>query len=968
MATDGDDFIQFSGELQHLSVTLVNAYSGYTIDIDEEKYVNNTLYDGMGGTNTLNMTSAGDVLFIMNANGQQAFKNIQVVLASGGDDIVDLSSTEFVLDFGVTIFGGAGNDILWGNAGNDTIFGGNGDDIIDGGPGNDMLYGGNGNDLIFGDEGDDLLNGGPGNDTLIGGSGNNTYEFSDMNFGHNIIIQENYGGLNQISFILPVNIGIDAITFAFSGDDLILDVGSYGTITLVDQMSETGAGVDQIVFSNNTTFDLRSVTPPNQDPVAEDDAFTGDQDQPVTGNVLANDFDPDGDTLSVIAGVFTTVNGGTVELFENGDFTYTPAEGFFGADSFSYTVEDGNGGSAIGNVSLDIAEVIVLPPPDVNLDIRVSHGNTAQQFIDSAVGFDLTPESFGVWQTLTGHEMGFTGEQKNAVVSFVFEDADTASVTLDSYWNSMKNVEVSSDSAGNITLSNFVHTDVSFGNGGNSYIEIFDAKRGFITTGDGDDTVIIKALTNNAHWSNVFDIKTGDGNDFIDFEGDKGITQVKIDAGNGDDVVMLGGNYKSSIVHLGAGNDFAQGGNGNDVIYGGAGDDVIYGGAGNDILYGGDGTSTFIVLDKSFSDDFIFPQLQERVNIKNLMPSGVPSLGVKDPNLHVDFQATATLTFREGVAGYNNSLGIYRIAEDGTIEMASLLWENVKTAGVNVAHQIDIPVGEDGGSYGFFIIADGDNTNKGYKNLDTAESGHIKFVYDYGGAGERAATIFDDGKFISAVYDDGVTQKLLNGDVYHTTERGGSAQLNADGKVHAVSGIVSPDNDQVLKIGFEDLWKLGDADFEDVLFEIDINEVLIEISVESNDLLYGGAGNDILYGEGGDDILIGGEGYDTLYGGTGNDMFVFTTFVGYDTVKDFWNGDNSLNITDILDGYDAQSNDLNDFVKFVAIGAHTELFVNADGQGNDFQKVAVIENYTFTDSVDVLVNMGTLIVDQSIVY
>jgi Ca2+-binding RTX toxin-like protein len=67
----------------------------------------------------------------------------------------------------VTVFGGAGNDILTGGAGGDTLNGGVGNDTLNGGAGNDNLNGDDGNDTFTTGtvaDGDDVLAGGAGID------------------------------------------------------------------------------------------------------------------------------------------------------------------------------------------------------------------------------------------------------------------------------------------------------------------------------------------------------------------------------------------------------------------------------------------------------------------------------------------------------------------------------------------------------------------------------------------------------------------------------------------------------------------------------------------------------------------------------------------------------------------------------------------------------------------------------------
>ena len=68
-------------------------------------------------------------------------------------------------------------------------------------------------------------------------------------------------------------------------------------------------------------------------PDAVDDSYTTDEDTPLTtGNVLANDTDLDGDSLSVDS--FTQPVHGTVTYNNDGTFTYTPTANYHGSDSF----------------------------------------------------------------------------------------------------------------------------------------------------------------------------------------------------------------------------------------------------------------------------------------------------------------------------------------------------------------------------------------------------------------------------------------------------------------------------------------------------------------------------------------------------------------------------------------------------------------------------------------------------------
>jgi len=72
-------------------------------------------------------------------------------------------------------------------------------------------------------------------------------------------------------------------------------------------------------------------------------------------DVLANDTDPDHDPLSVIAIAGNTTNG--IASTNNGMVFYTPTNSS-GSDSFTYTVSDGRGGTAVTNVSVVILNTV----------------------------------------------------------------------------------------------------------------------------------------------------------------------------------------------------------------------------------------------------------------------------------------------------------------------------------------------------------------------------------------------------------------------------------------------------------------------------------------------------------------------------------------------------------------------------------------------------------------------------------
>ena len=111
--------------------------------------------------------------------------------------------------------------------------------------------------------------------------------------------------------------------------------------------------------STSTATVTVTVTPVNDPPTLVADTFSVNQNSSAnTLNVLANDSPaPDaGETLTITA--VTQGTNGTVSIAtDNRSLLYTPAAGFVGSDTFTYTVSDGNGGTATQNVTVTVTEL-----------------------------------------------------------------------------------------------------------------------------------------------------------------------------------------------------------------------------------------------------------------------------------------------------------------------------------------------------------------------------------------------------------------------------------------------------------------------------------------------------------------------------------------------------------------------------------------------------------------------------------
>lgn len=125
-------------------------------------------------------------------------------------------------------------------------------------------------------------------------------------------------------------------------------------------------GVDSFTYeardgtSADTGVVTVTVTAVNQRPVAVDDGAALAEDESVVVDVLANDSDPDGDSLSIVGGI--APDHGTV-AHASGTLHYTPYRNYNGTDTFRYFIDDGAGGRDTATVSVTITPVQDAPWP-----------------------------------------------------------------------------------------------------------------------------------------------------------------------------------------------------------------------------------------------------------------------------------------------------------------------------------------------------------------------------------------------------------------------------------------------------------------------------------------------------------------------------------------------------------------------------------------------------------------------------
>lgn len=199
-----------------------------------------------------------------------------------------------------------------------------------------------------------------------------------------------------------------------------------------------GNTTDSSEAASATTLD-------NQAPVASADSATVVNTSSVNVNVLANDSDPDADSLTVAA--VTQGTNGAVSFTTSG-VSYKPNAGFVGADSFTYTVSDSFGAIATASVTVTVTAAPVTTvnhAPDAQADsMTVVMGKTVTIPVLSndtdPDGDALTITSFRQakrgYIRNTGKELIFSAGYRSGTetISYTISDGrggrDSASVTI----------------------------------------------------------------------------------------------------------------------------------------------------------------------------------------------------------------------------------------------------------------------------------------------------------------------------------------------------------------------------------------------------------------------------------------------------------------------------------------------------------------------------------------------------------
>ncbi|WP_197472860.1 cadherin-like domain-containing protein, partial [Oleiphilus sp. HI0123] len=182
------------------------------------------------------------------------------------------------------------------------------------------------------------------NDTLYGGSGEDDYDF-DPGFGQDVI----YNTGSDYNEIWLYQVNESDVAYAKQGNDLVVSIiGTSDQITVKDWYESPERKVVVYFDDLDITHSIDHIeslatdesSSSNSEPTALADTANTEEDTSIIIDVLANDSDIDGDSLSISS---ASASYGSVLINGDGTLNYTPNADFNGLDSISYEVSDGNG-------------------------------------------------------------------------------------------------------------------------------------------------------------------------------------------------------------------------------------------------------------------------------------------------------------------------------------------------------------------------------------------------------------------------------------------------------------------------------------------------------------------------------------------------------------------------------------------------------------------------------------------------
>ncbi|MCX2898428.1 retention module-containing protein [Pseudomonas mandelii] len=493
-------------------------------------------------------------------------------------------------------------------------------------------------------------------------------------------------------------------TFNTANNSLSIATNNGGTLVInldTGEYNYTSQKATNVVITENIGFtvsdndgDLASSTlvvkvVPNAAPVAVDDHIITNV---LSGSVvvpgellLANDTDPEGDTLTATP---TTFNTGWVA--KGADFVGSGAINFKGTTNTAanQNLADVRGSFAANTAAMtavlvitgylgsvtnanandeDLITVKLKEGETLNLDHNLAGGRIAMEyslnggaFVSIADGATITADADGTYQihvtNLSNSGGGVSANNaENYQLTMTVNYAGAHDITPDFNGAYSANDTHGGSDGANVTIS-YQDGHTLTGTAGDDVL-VAGTGNNILNAGDGNDVLTAGTGNNELHGDAGNDLLfSGVGNDLLD--GGTGIDTVSyahatsgvtVDlslltaqntGGAGTDTLtglenLTGSNFNDSLTGNNNSN-VITGGLGNDVLNGGGGDDFLIGGLGNNTLTGGAGADTFQWLKGNSGHDLVtdFTPGTDKLDLSQLLQGENGTAASLDDYLH----------------------------------------------------------------------------------------------------------------------------------------------------------------------------------------------------------------------------------------------------------------------------------------------------------------------------------------------